>query len=393
MRYLEEAQALKEQMVQWRRHIHRQPEVGLDTKETASYVSDQLKAMGYNPKPCGKNGVTASLGQGNKTLLLRADMDALEQTEESGLAFASEKPGVSHGCGHDLHTTMLLGAAQLLKAHEKDLRQKIVFMFQPAEEIFAGAQSMIDDGILADNQVDYAFAVHNMPTLPVGTVSLTEGPFMPSVDGFTITIQGQGCHGASAQEGVDPINIGAHLHLALQTLIAREINYQTEALLTIGTFHAGTAGNIIPDQASLTGTLRAMDSEVRAFLKDRLETVSRLTAESFRGTAQVTWDYSVPANVTAPDRVRQLKGALQAINAAEEAAGSDRRLALEEGGLLNASEDFALVAAQVPAAFLRIGSRSANSEDCNILHNPKVILNEDALVIGAAVFTAVALEA
>lgn len=391
MRYYQEALSLKEDLIHWRRHIHENPEVGLATEETARYIKGELEKMGYSPEPCGCNGIIASLGQGPKTLLLRADMDALEQTEESGLPFASQNPGKSHGCGHDLHSAMLLGAAKILKDHEEDLTQRVLLMFQPAEEIFAGAQSMIDDGLLDRYPVDYAFAVHNMPTLPVGTVALTEGPFMPSVDGFTITIHGQGCHGASAQEGVDPINIGAHLHLALQALLAREIDYQTAALLTIGSFQAGNIGNIIPDQALLSGTLRAMDSTVRRFLKERLETLSRTTAEGFRGTAEVHWDYAIPANVTDSARIGQLKEALTAINLAEEAAGEKAVLTLEEGGLLNASEDFALVADRVPSAFLRIGSRSENEEDCNILHNPRVILNEEALIVGAAVYSAVAL--
>ena len=255
MNYYERALALKEETIAHRRFFHVNAEVGLNMPKGQAYVLEELKKLGIDAKPCG-HGVTATVGKGGKCLLLRADMDALPMAEESGLDFACPTGTEAHTCGHDFHVAMLLTAAKMLKENEENLEGTVKFMFQPAEETFEGAKNMLENGILENPAPDAALAYHvTSGKMPVGIYMYNNASTMMfSVDGFRITIYGQGGHGAYPHTAIDPINIGVHIHLALQELIAREADPTHACVLTIGQFSAGSAANIFAPTTGIPGT-------------------------------------------------------------------------------------------------------------------------------------------
>jgi amidohydrolase len=391
MSILEQAHAIREQIVADRRHIHQNPELGLELDQTAAYVTKRLKEMGYEPKPCGKNGVVATIGTGGKTILLRADMDALPILEDSGEAFCSVTNGRAHCCGHDLHTSMLLGAAKLLKDNESKLQGTVKFMFQPGEEIFAGAKSMIEDGLFTDSPVDAAIGMHVFPSQKIGTICHHKGALMASVDGFKIHIKGMGCHGAQSFAGIDPINIGIHIHLALQEVIAREIDSNETALITIGQFTAGQAANIIPETAMMQGTLRTFSNDVRDFMVKRLHEICESVAKTYRGSVEVEMLYEIPTNYCNEEMTTDVVSYIENMNA-EVQNSSVSKIIQEESDKIQGSEDFALVAATVPSTFLLLGANFPEGNKVDVIHNPKVVFNEDCLPIGAAAYASCAIQ-
>ena len=263
---LKESRTLEPQLQQWRRTLHRHPEVGFDLTQTKALVKTALTEMGYEPKDCGRAGVLALAGgkKPGRTILLRADMDALPISEESGEEFRSEVPGKMHGCGHDMHTAMLLGAAKLLKAHEDELEGTVKLEFQPAEEIFQGSPDMLANGLLEDPHVDAAVMFHvlaGMP-LPTGTVLVPGGGItMASCEQYHIVVRGKGGHGSTPENCIDPITAAAHIHIALQEINSRELKPGDVGVLTTGRFEAGAASNVIPDVAQMWGTIRTTDPE------------------------------------------------------------------------------------------------------------------------------------
>ena len=377
----EQALQLQSDLVENRRWFHQTAEVGLVLPKAKAYVMEKLAEYGLEPKECGA-GVTATLGKGGKTLLLRADMDALPMAEESGLPVACPTGQSAHTCGHDFHAAMLLTAAKLLKEREQELKGTILFMFQPAEEPLIGCRDMLDHGLLDGCKPDAALAVH------VSTGALQPGAYlynnagdamMFSVDGFTIRIHGRGSHGAYPHQSIDPINIGVHIHLALQGLVARETNPSVPCALTIGQFTAGTAGNIIPETAELRGSARTTDPETQKMLVRRLEEVCRSTAEAFGGTAEVEWTCQVPPLICDPKVVNDMVGFVQELPIPG--------LTGYNGIHANASEDFALIAAQIPSAYLYLPAGFPDERGQFAAHNPKAQFNEDVLPLGAAVLT------
>lgn len=380
----ERAEQLKDQIICDRRHLHTNPELGMELPGTVEFVKSRLTEMGYEPKDCGPSGVTATVGTGTPVILLRADMDALPMEEASGLEFASKKHNIAHTCGHDCHTAMLLGAAQILKEHEKDLKGTVKLMFQPGEEIFAGARSMVEHGILESPHVDAALGIHIFPMVPLGTIWYRAGAMMASVDGFEIEITGKGCHGAQSSSGVDPINIAAHTHLALQELISREIDAGETALLTIGSIAAGHAANIIPQTAVMQGTMRTFSAPVRDFLIKRTTEVCESVAKTFRGTAVVKFLYQVSACSCDPAVMEEMKGY------AEEVGGGAIKLA--ESPKMPGSEDFALVAERVPSAFFMLGANFPGKNTITAQHNPGILFNEDSFTTGVAVYANCAIQ-
>ena len=289
---LQEAKALQEEIKSHRLWLHTHAETGFDLTETKPYVKSALTEMGYAVHECGKAGLVTTVGKpGGKVILLRADMDALPIAEEADVDFAC-KNGRMHACGHDMHTAMLLGAAKILKAHESELGGTVKLMFQPAEEIFEGSKDMIASGVLENPRPDAALMIHvaaGMP-LPAGTVVVSApGVSAPAADYFTIRVHGKGCHGSAPQNGIDPLTAAAHILIALQEIHARELSASDEAVLTIGTFHAGEAGNVIPDTATMGGTIRTYDEKTRAYLKERMTAIAQSIAEAFRASAEVSF--------------------------------------------------------------------------------------------------------
>ena len=377
MNYYERALELKDETIANRRHIHKNAETGLDLPKTKAYVMEKLTEYGLEPKDCGY-GVTATLGKGGKVLLLRADMDALPMPEESGEEFACPTGKEAHACGHDFHAAMLLTAAKMLKEKEDTLEGTIKFMFQPAEETFEGSKNMIENGILENPPVDAALAYHVSPgKMPIGLFMYNDkDTMMYSVDGFKITIHGKGSHGAYPHVGVDPINIGVHIHLALQELIARESDPTHSCVLTIGQFAGGTAANIIPETAALQGTIRTNKPEARELLVRRMKEVAEKTAAVYNGTVDIEMISEVPPLICNPKLTDEVVGYMQELGIPG--------LTPYPGISASASEDFAVIAEKVPSTFMYLSAGYLDERGQYPAHHPKAQFNEDVCPIGAA---------
>ena len=391
---LQEAKALQEEIKSHRLWLHTHAETGFDLTETKPYVKSTLTEMGYTVQECGKAGLVTTVGKpGGKVILLRADMDALPIAEEADVDFAC-KNGRMHACGHDMHTAMLLGAAKILKAHESELGGTVKLMFQPAEEIFEGSKDMIASGVLENPRPDAALMIHvaaGMP-LPAGTVVVSApGVSAPAADYFTIRVHGKGCHGSAPQNGIDPLTAAAHILIALQEIHARELSASDEAVLTIGTFHAGEAGNVIPDTATMGGTIRTYDEKTRAYLKERMTAIAQSIAEAFRASAEVSFGSGCPTLVNDKDLsekvtgyLKDLLGANRAFTTAELSGGKPAR-----GG---GSEDFAYVSHEVPSLMLALAAGEPSKGYPYPQHHPKVKFDESVLSTGAAVFVDCAIQ-
>lgn len=385
---MQEATALQEEIKSHRLWLHTHAETGFDLTETKPYVKSTLTEMGYTVQECGKAGLVTTVGKpGGKVILLRADMDALPIAEEADVDFAC-KNGRMHACGHDMHTAMLLGAAKILKAHESELDGMVKLMFQPAEEIFEGSKDMIASGVLENPKPDAALMIHvaaGMP-LPAGTVVVSApGVSAPAADYFTIRVHGKGCHGSAPQNGIDPLTAAAHILIALQEIHARELSASDEAVLTIGTFHAGEAGNVIPDTAAMGGTIRTYDEKTRAYLKERMTAIAQSVAEAFRASADVSFGSGCPTLINdkalsekVTGYLKDLLGANRAFTTAELSGGKPAR-----GG---GSEDFAYVSHEVPSLMLALAAGEPSKGYPYPQHHPKVKFDERVLSTGAAVF-------
>lgn len=385
---LAEAKSLEAEIQAHRRWLHTHAETGFDLTDTKPYVKQALEEMGYSVSECGKSGLVTTVGSGGKVFLLRADMDALPINEEADVDFPSTN-GRMHACGHDMHTSMLLGAAKLLKAHEAELPGTVKLMFQPAEETFEGGKDMIENGVLKNPDVDAGMMIHVTAALPIpaGTVIVSApGVTAPAADYFSIKVQGKGCHGSAPENGVDALNVAAHILIALQEIHARELAAADEAVLTIGTLHGGTAENVIADSAVLGGTIRTYDEKTRAYLKERMTQIVTSIATAFRATAEVTFGTGCPTlfndKVLCSQVAGYLKELLGPYGALEAAALSPDGKPSRGGG----SEDFAYVTQQVPALMLALAAGEPAKGHQYPQHHPKVTFDESVLPIGSAVF-------
>lgn len=403
--FMQEAATLQNQLIEIRRYLHTHPGVGFDIQDTYQYVHDQLVQMGYAPHAYGKAGLIATVGHKadgdttpqNHTILLRADMDALPIQEEADIDFTATN-GSMHACGHDMHTTMLLGAAQLLKAHENELKGQVVLCFQPAEELLEGARDMIEAGVLRDTTPDAALMIHVTVGMPFETGSVVVcdgGVSAPAADYFEIQIQGKGCHGAMPQIGIDPITVAAHIVTGLQEIHARELAMSDEAALTIGSIHAGNASNVIPDTVTIGGTMRAYDESVRNHIKHRMEEIITSIAAAFRAEATLRFTSGCPTllndealSTDTASYMKELLGPQMAFTRGELAAlaskaspSGDNKSAKATG-----SEDFAYFSHEVPSVMLAIAVGKPEEGYAYPLHHPKTKLDEAALSIGSAVY-------
>ena len=377
----EECKDLQEYIVGLRRDLHQIPEVGFDLPKTQAYVTAELDKIGI-PYVCSEkdSSIIATIegGKAGKTVCLRADMDALPMPEESGEEFACPTGKEAHTCGHDFHAAMLLTAAKMLKEKEDTLEGTIKFMFPPAEETFEGSKNMIENGILENPPVDVALAYHVSPgKMPIGLFMYNDkDTMMYSVDGFKITIHGKGSHGAYPHVGVDPINIGVHIHLALQELIARESDPTHSCVLTIGQFAGGTAANIIPETAVLQGTIRTNKPEARELLVRRMKEVAEKTAAVYNGTVDIEMISEVPPLICNPKLTDEVVGYMQELGIPG--------LTPYPGISASASEDFAVIAEKVPSTFMYLSAGYLDERGQYPAHHPKAQFNEDVCPIGAA---------
>ena len=385
-----EAAVLEPQLQNWRRTLHRHPEVGFDLPQTRALVKQALTEMGYTPQDCGKAGILVLAGgkKPGKTILLRGDMDALPIQEESGVDFASEVPGRMHGCGHDMHTAMMLGAAKLLKAHEEELEGTVKLEFQPAEEIFQGSPDMIANGLLENPKVDAAVMFHvlaGMP-LPSGMVLVPGGGItMASCEQYHITVHGKGGHGSMPEACIDPITAAAHIHIALQEINSREMDPHSFGVFTTGRFQAGAASNVIPDTAEMWGTIRTIDPEnkVGELIQKRMTEIAQGVATAYRCTAEVGFSDYCPCMVVD----HALAGNAMTYMTELVGQGAMDMSKLTGGKPGGGSEDFAFVSHEVPTVSMFLSAGNAKEGYAYGQHHPKVKFDDSILYEGSAAYS------
>ena len=371
-----------EDIVALRRDIHREPEIGFETEKTAEKVLDALDGLPLEIQTgVAENGVVATLkGEGDgPTVALRADMDALPIHEETGLPFASEEDGKMHACGHDGHTSMLVGAARVLS--QDHLRERlngtVKFIFQPAEEGYAGGQVMVEEGVAED--VSSIFALHLWPGLPFGRVGTKAGPIMAAADAFEMTVKGQGGHGAMPHLAADAVVMAAQIVTALQTVVSREASPFDPAVLTVGQIEAGFAFNIIPETAYLGGTVRTLNPDLRGRMPERIEELARGIAQGMRGDIELDYRFSYPVTSNDADSARLV------LDVAGELFGEENAVELDNPSM--GGEDFAFFLEKVPGAFIWLGVG-----DVSGLHTAQFSFDEEVLSQGSALLAALALE-
>ncbi|MHA6484173.1 M20 metallopeptidase family protein [Paenibacillus sp. strain BS8-2] len=383
----EQASALLPALTEWRRELHLNPELSFEESETAAMVARELKRLGVSYRTgVGGHGIVAEI-TGNvdgPVIALRADMDALPIEEETDLTFASQRPGLMHACGHDAHTAMLIGAAELLKGmnNRNPLPGTVRLLFQPAEEVNAGAKAMINDGALQG--VDEIFGLHNLPTLSAGKVATRRGPLMGSVDRIEITLEGRGGHGAIPEQTVDPIVCAAAIIQSLQSIVSRELSPFEPVVVTIGSMSSGNANNVIPQYAKMTGTVRTFNPDVQSGLPERIERIVHRIAEGHRCKAKLDYIGQVPVLVNHDEQHLAMEGIIDNLVGAQ---------AREDAKPTLAGEDFSVYLHEVPGCFFWLGSGPIeHAESSYGLHHPKYTLNEACLPQGAALLAEIAFQ-
>lgn len=379
-KFMEQAIAIKDDIVEYRRTIHSNPEVGAELPKTKAYVMDKLREFGYTPEELCESGIVTTIegAKPGKTFLLRADMDALPMAEATSCDFKATN-GAMHSCGHDMHTAMLLGAARLLKQNQDQIEGTVKLVFQPDEEGFTGAKKMIEAGVLENPKVDAAMAMHVNSGTPSNLVVCGKGTSIGGCYRFRIVVKGTGCHGAMPETGVDPIFIAHHIYSGLQTILTREIPATKPAVITIGKFVGGDAPNIIPGEVIMEGTFRYLDKEMGEMVIGRMNDIVTSTAKTFRGEAELIELSSVPPLTNNNELADELTGYMKDIV-------GERGVFVYEGGGMG-SEDFASFSHEVPSLYIILGAgaKNENPEFGVPMHNEKVVFNEDILPTGAAI--------
>ena len=369
------------EMVKWRHHFHENPELAYEEVNTSKKVVSLLKQFGITKieEGIGKTGVVAILENGKgKSIGLRADMDALPIHEENQeKKYKSKTTGKMHACGHDGHTTMLLGAAKYL-AETKNFKGRVVLIFQPAEEGFAGAKAMIKDGLLQKYPIDEIYGMHNMPGLEKGVLAIESGPRLAAADNFEIEIIGKGAHGAMPSNSIDPIVCSASIIQNIQSIVSRNSDPKETLVITVASINSGKANNVIPKTAKLTGTVRYYDNEIGKLAKKRFLDIVNSTSQAFGAKAIIDFHKGYPATVNHQEQ------SIFAYNIAKKVIGLK---ASNHQKPMMGSEDFSYFLNKVPGCFAWIGNGNSAS-----LHNPKYDFNDDVLSIGSSFLASLAEE-
>ncbi|HTW82659.1 MAG TPA: amidohydrolase [Candidatus Sulfotelmatobacter sp.] len=377
---------LMAEVVATRRDLHRHPEQGFEEIRTAGIVAERLRALSLEVHTgIGKTGVVGVL-RGNrpgKTIMLRADMDALPIEEENDVPYRSENVGTMHACGHDGHVAMLLGAAKAVVARRDEVAGTVCFLFQPAEEGKGGARAMVEDGVLERFGIERAYGLHLASSLAVGRVGFHEGPFYASSDSIEITIEGKGGHGAAPHLSIDPVYTAAEFVVAVQQIVSRNVDPVEPAVITIGAIHGGTTHNVIPSRVKLLGTVRAFDAGVREAMAERIERVLRGICESTGATYafEYVWRYPVTSNDVEQTRYARAL--------ATQVVGEGL---VSDVPRLMGAEDFSFFAERVPACFFTIGSKGGVQSGFPH-HHARFDVDESGFASGVAMMTALALDA
>ncbi len=361
-------------VIKYRRHFHKNPELSLREYKTADFIERELTKLGLKPYRPIETGVVAVLdsGKGGRTVMLRADMDALPVSEENRHEYVSRYAGRMHACGHDAHMAMLLGLARIFT--ESGIPAgKVKFCFQPGEEGSDGAGKMVKAGVLRNPKVDFAYGAHVWSPLPTGSVAILSGPCMASVDEFEVTVRGSGGHAAYPHTAIDPVIASASIIQSLHTIVSRNVEPFASAVLTIASVNAGTAFNIIPEEASFKGTVRTFRKDVRKLIERRFKSIVENVARAYGCKATITYIPKVPATVNDEKMASQVR------KIAEEMLG---RKAVKEVKPTMGGEDFSRYANEVPAVFAFIGARNEKLGAKYPHHHPRFNIDEDALAIG-----------
>ncbi len=367
---------MQEEIAAWRRDLHANPEVGYDVQRTAGIVADKLRQFGCDEvvPGIGQTGVVGVIrgrkGGSGRVIALRADMDALPIDEITGLPYASKSPGKMHACGHDGHTAMLLGAAKYL-CETRNFGGEVVLVFQPAEEGGAGAKAMLDDGLLERWRVQEVYAMHNMPGIPVGQFGITKGPIMAAADRLYLDIEGRGSHAAKPHLAIDPVLIGCQFGNAVQAVVARNVDPLEAAVVSICMFHAGDTFNVIPQTASLTGTIRTLKSQVREHVFERLTGLAEGLGRQHGARLKLTLETGYPATV---NHSAQTDFAAEVAGGVAGTEGVDSAVPPMMGG-----EDFAFMLQERPGALIFLGNGDSAG-----LHHPGYDFNDEAIPAGVS---------
>jgi amidohydrolase len=392
---LSDASALLDETVALRRSLHRHPEIGLHLPRTQELVAETLTAIGLEPRPGTALSSVVAVVDGDRpgpTVLLRADMDALPLQEASGVGFASKVDGAMHACGHDTHVAMLLTAARLLAARRAQIAGRVALMFQPGEEGYHGARFMLDEGLLDQaaagaGPVRNAFALHITTQFATGTLNVRPGPLLASGDKLHITVHGRGGHASAPHRALDPVPVACEIVQALQTVVTRQMSVFDPVVVTIANITAGTAHNIIPDTAELRGTVRTLSEAARTSIRTAITRAAEGVAAAHGAKAETWIEDGFPVTVNDPDAAELLRGT------SAELVGEDRVEIMADPVM--GSEDFSYVLGRVPGAMAFLGAcpPGIDPETAPANHSSKVVFDEAALPVGAAVYTAVALRA
>lgn len=385
----QQAKSLEKDVIQWRRELHQIPEIGVELPKTSAYVRRKLDDFGIEYSVLSNMGIVATLygEKGGSTLALRADMDALPISEETKLSFCSTN-GNMHACGHDAHTAMLLGAAKILSEYKEHLQGNVRFIFQPAEETTGGAKDMIEEGCLDNPKVDGIVSLHIgslFPDVGSGQFGVRRGPIMASVDSFTVKVNGKGGHGANPHECIDPILILCEMVQSMQKIVSREIKPTHGAVITVGMIKAGTAVNIIPEQAEFAGTVRTLNPEDRLFIEERIKAIVNQTAELNRAEAEIVYRKYYPSTINSTEMVDFF------MRCAEKIVGREGIVEIDEPS--TGTEDVSYYFEKIPGVFSVLGSWKPHSDGRYYPHHSqKFHLEESVLWLGTAVSVQCALD-
>ncbi|MCA0870163.1 M20 family metallopeptidase [Seohaeicola saemankumensis] len=368
---------LHDEITVWRHHLHETPELLFDVHETAGFVEARLREIGVDDiaTGIGRTGVVATIkGRSNssgRVIGLRADMDALPITEATGLPYASKVPGKMHACGHDGHTSILLGAAKYL-AETRNFDGTVVLIFQPAEEGGGGGKEMCDDGLMDRWGIQEVYGLHNMPGLPVGEFAIRPGALLASADEFEITVTGKGGHAASPHDAVDTTLVAAQILISLQTVVSRNVNPIHRVVLTVGTFETDSAAsNVIAHTARMKGTVRTLDTDARVLAEERIRRIATDTASALGATAEVAWMPGYPPTVNTPQETEYAVRAALAVSGKVNDAADP----------IMPAEDFAYMLEERPGAYIFLGNG-----DTQMCHHPAYQFDDEAIPLGCSWF-------
>ncbi len=377
--FYKEALSINEQLISWRRDFHQHPELGFEEYRTSTKIKEFLTKEGIEWREVSKTGICALIegGKEGNTVALRADMDALPLQDRKACSYASKEEGKMHACGHDAHTTILLGAAKILNKYRSELKGNVKLIFEPAEETIGGARFMIKERVLENPKVDTIIGLHVSESIEVGKIGIKQGVVNAASNPFTIKIKGKGGHGAHPEDTVDPILISSNIIVALQSIVSREIAPVYPAVVTVGSINGGTAQNIIPEEVEIKGIIRTMKSEHREYVKERLCQIVNGICTAMRGTAQIEIEESYPCLYNNDVMVELLK------KTSSDIVGMENVEILEHPSM--GVESFAYFAMERPAVFYFLGSANTEKGINNPAHGSLFDIDEGCLPIGVAI--------